>query len=48
VRCGPDGPVAATPIADERGLEQRRADAGLEPFSDYLAEMTTICAEIEE
>ncbi|HEU4807639.1 MAG TPA: DUF6624 domain-containing protein, partial [Homoserinimonas sp.] len=48
VRCGPDGPVPATPINDETGLEQRRADAGLDPFADYLAEMAVICAEIPE
>ena len=48
VRCGPDGPVPATPIADEGGLKQRRADAGLEPFADYLAEMTAICEEVPE
>src|SRR5690554_4548472 len=48
VRCGPDGPEPATPITDEAGLEQRRADAGLPPFSDYLAEMTALCAEIPE
>ncbi|MHA6695200.1 DUF6624 domain-containing protein [Homoserinimonas sp. A520] len=48
VRCGPDGPVPATPIADEAGLEQRRADAGLAPFADYLAEMTAICNEVPE
>ena len=45
--CGPDGPEPATPIEDEAGLEQRRADAGLEPYEDYLAEMTEICAEVE-
>jgi hypothetical protein len=40
--------VPATPITDEAGLEQRRADAALDPFTDYLAEMTAICAEIPE
>ena len=48
VRCGPDGPEPATPIVDEAGLEQRRVDAGLDPFADYLAEMTVICAELPE
>src|SRR5690554_2552103 len=48
VRCGPDGPEPATPIIDESQLEQRRADAGLPPFADYLAEMTAICAEIPD
>ena len=45
VGCGADGPVPATPIADEAGVEQRRKDAGLDPLADYLAEMATICAE---
>ena len=45
VGCGPDGPVPATPIRDESGVEQRRADAGLDPLADYLAEMATLCAE---
>lgn len=48
VGCGPTGPEPATPIADEAELEARRADAGLEPYADYLAEMTTICAELPE
>ena len=47
VGCGPDGPEPATPIEDEAGLEQRRADAGLDPYADYLAEMTTICEQVE-
>jgi hypothetical protein len=46
VGCGPTGPEPATPIADEAELEARRAEAGLEPYADYLAEMTTICAEL--
>jgi len=45
VGCGPDGPVPATPIADEAGVEQRRTKAGLDPLADYLAEMAEICAE---
>lgn len=48
VGCGPEGPQPATPISDEAGLEARRADAGLEPYADYLAEMTVICAESPE
>jgi hypothetical protein len=47
VGCGPDGPEPATPIEDAAGLEQRRIDAGLGPYADYLAEMTEICAEVE-
>ncbi|MEH1167701.1 DUF6624 domain-containing protein [Micromonospora sp. CPCC 205539] len=45
VRCGPDGPVLATPIKDESGVEQRRAQAGLPTLASYLAELTAICAE---
>ncbi|RKN36382.1 DUF6624 domain-containing protein [Micromonospora musae] len=45
VRCGPDGPVPATPIRDEPGLDARRATAGLPPFATYLAEMAAVCAE---
>ncbi|MEV6372987.1 DUF6624 domain-containing protein [Micromonospora musae] len=45
VRCGPDGPVPATPIHDEPGLDARRATAGLPPFATYLAEMAAVCAE---
>ncbi|MDG4758448.1 DUF6624 domain-containing protein [Micromonospora sp. WMMD710] len=45
IRCGPDGPVPATPIRDEAGVERRRADAGLPTLASYLAEMTTICAQ---
>ena len=45
IRCGPDGPVPATPIRDEPGVEQRRAAAGLDPLAGYLAEMTRICTE---
>ncbi|WP_435208372.1 DUF6624 domain-containing protein [Micromonospora sp. bgisy143] len=45
IRCGPDGPVPATPIRDEAGVEGRRAEAGLPTLASYLAEMTTICAQ---
>ncbi|RKF26366.1 DUF6624 domain-containing protein [Micromonospora globbae] len=45
VRCGPDGPVPATPIRDEAGVDGRRAGAGLPSFAAYLAEMAAICAE---
>ncbi|WP_433120559.1 DUF6624 domain-containing protein [Micromonospora sp. CA-246542] len=45
IRCGPDGPVPATPIRDEPGVERRRAEAGLPTLTSYLAEMTTICAQ---
>ncbi len=48
VGCGPDGPAPATPIEDEARLEARREEAGLAPYSDYLAEMTAICAAVGE
>ena len=44
VGCQPNGPVPATPIEDEAGLEERRKEAGLDPYADYVAEMTEICA----
>jgi hypothetical protein len=44
VGCGPDGPEPATPIADEGAIDQRRAEVGLPPLADYLAEMAAICA----
>jgi hypothetical protein len=47
IGCGPDGATPATPIRDEAGVEDRRAEAGLEPLADYLAEMNEICAEEE-
>lgn len=45
IGCGSDGPVPATPIMDEAGVEDRRAEAGLDPLADYMAEMTAICAQ---
>jgi hypothetical protein len=45
IRCDSGGdPVAATPIADEANVDARRADAGLPPLDDYLAEMAAMCA----
>ena len=44
VGCGPDGPVPATPLADEGAVDTLRAEAGLEPLADYLAEMAAVCA----
>jgi hypothetical protein len=44
VGCGPDGPEPATPIADEGAVDGRRAEVGLPPLADYLAEMAAICA----
>ena len=44
VGCGPDGPVPATPIAEEAGVDDRRAAAGPAPLADYLEEMARICS----
>lgn len=41
--CTPEGPQAA-PIADEAGVDARRAEVGLEPLADYLAELEAICS----
>ncbi|WP_146603542.1 hypothetical protein [Micromonospora endophytica] len=43
VRFG--GPVPATPIRDEAGVEQQRAAAVLQSLAAYLAEMAAICAQ---
>lgn len=45
VGCGPDGPEPA-PITDEAQVDARRAEVGLPPLADYLAEMAEICAEV--
>lgn len=45
IRCDRGGePAPATPIAEPDRVEQRRSRAGLEPLSDYLAEMRDLCA----
>ncbi len=44
VACTPDGPQPATPLADPVAVEELRAQAGLDPYTDYLAEMAAICA----
>lgn len=44
VGCGPDGPEPATPLADEAGIDELRAEVGLDPWADYLAEMAAVCA----
>lgn len=46
VACTEDGPAPATPLIDPDAIEQLRADAGLPPYADYLAEMEVICADI--
>jgi hypothetical protein len=45
VGCGPDGPEPATPLAEPDGIDAARAEVGLPPYADYLAEMETVCAE---
>ncbi len=45
VACTPDGPQPATPLTDPAAVERLRAEAGLDPYADYLAEMAAICAE---
>jgi hypothetical protein len=44
VGCGPNGPEPATPLVDEAGIDDLRAEVGLDPWADYLAEMEAICA----
>ncbi|TFV88993.1 hypothetical protein E4P40_08995 [Blastococcus sp. CT_GayMR20] len=44
VGCGPDGPVPA-PLAVPSAVDARRAEVGLAPMAEYLAEMAAICAE---
>ena len=45
VACSPDGPQPATPLVDPAAVERLRAEAGLQSYADYLAEMATVCAE---
>ena len=45
VGCGPDGPEPATPLAEPDGIDAARAEVGLPPYADYLAEMEAVCAE---
>jgi hypothetical protein len=42
--CRKEGPVPATPIEDPEGLDERRAEAGLPPHSEYVEEMAAACA----
>jgi hypothetical protein len=44
VGCGPEGPEPATPLVDQPGIDELRAEAELDPWADYLAEMEAICA----
>lgn len=45
IRCDGKDAVPATPIDDEAGVDRRRAEAGLDPLSDYVAEMEELCAQ---
>ena len=45
VACTPDGPRPATPLVNAAAVERLRAEAGLQSYADYLAEMAAICAE---
>lgn len=42
--CTKKGPKPATPLVDPDRIEELRAEAGLEPYEDYLAEMAEVCA----
>jgi hypothetical protein len=44
IGCGPSGPEPATPLADEAAVDGLRAEAGLPPLADYLAELAEVCA----
>jgi hypothetical protein len=44
VGCSPEGPRPATPLVDQAAVDGLRAQAGLEPYADYLEEMTAVCA----
>lgn len=43
-----DGEAVPGPIADEAGVDERRAAVGLQPLADYLAELADICAQEPE
>jgi hypothetical protein len=40
-----DGEAVPGPIADEDSVDERRAEAGLQPLAEYLAELTEVCAQ---
>ena len=44
IRCDGTEAVPATPIADEADVDERRAEAGLDPLRGYVAEMAELCA----
>jgi hypothetical protein len=45
INCTPEGAEPAPPLADEAAVDDLRAEAGLGPLADYLAEMAAICSE---
>ncbi|RYU12045.1 DUF6624 domain-containing protein [Nocardioides iriomotensis] len=48
IRCDGAEAVPATPIGDQAGVDERRAEAGLDPLRDYVAEMEKLCASDAE
>jgi hypothetical protein len=44
IGCTDDGPAPA-PIEDEEGVDARRAEVGLAPLAEYLAELEEVCAQ---
>ena len=45
VRCTPFGAQPATPLVDPEGVDDLRAEVGLDPLASYLAEFEDGCAE---
>ncbi len=45
IGCSPQGAAPSVPIVDEANVDARRAEAGLPPLADYLAELDAVCAE---
>jgi uncharacterized protein DUF6624 len=42
--CGEDGRPQLAPLAEPDRVDQLRAEAGLPPLADYLAELAEVCA----
>jgi hypothetical protein len=40
-----DGEAVPGPIADEDSVDERRAEVGLQPLDEYLAELAEVCAQ---
>ena len=43
--CGADGKPRLVPLADPERVDELRAEAGLPPLVEYLAELEKICAQ---